>query len=297
MLAEPLPTLKPAISVSSLQKMREELQESVRVLNKYAVRRWGREVDLQIEEDFPRELCVQREDLRQSIPGLGTRDDIEAARFMPLSDAVETLREMMSPQSSIGIPAKSMGEEQHPYRFERDGDVWRLQFDKERDTLKHRKGLKAIALLFEKPDKSIDALDLEGIGLAHAPRRQGDSDVLTKEVKEHYMEQIREINAQMEIARRRSRDKEYGELEKEKTAILKQLKAAAGITGKSKKLQAGNAAVAAHDRVEKAIKSARQRIAKNMPKLALHIQASIKPEGVSFAYHPGKASPDWKISY
>jgi hypothetical protein len=73
---------------------REELREHVDQLKEYALRRYARGLDLQTTEDIPRDLCLLREDLRRSIPGMGTVHDIDAALFLPLGEAVKALREV-----------------------------------------------------------------------------------------------------------------------------------------------------------------------------------------------------------
>jgi hypothetical protein len=186
----------------------------------------------------------------------------------------------------------------HPYLFERDGEVWRLRFKVKRGTLRNRKGLRCIAQLLEKPDRGIDALDLEEVEANRVPRRQADGNVLTEEVKAKFKERLDEIQREKEVAANSGDDAEYERLEREEDGILKQLRAMAGTKGRSRRLQAGNAAVAAHDRVEKAIRSAREKIVDaGMRELADHLKSAIKPEGVSFAYRPGIPTPEWKVSY
>src|SRR5262249_50553363 len=66
--------------------------EHVRQLKKFAMEQWRRELDLQTLEDIPKILCTLRDDLQIKIEGLGTFDDLDAALFLPLSEAVKTLR-------------------------------------------------------------------------------------------------------------------------------------------------------------------------------------------------------------
>jgi hypothetical protein len=186
----------------------------------------------------------------------------------------------------------------HPYLFERDGNIWRLRFGGRGGSLTNSKGLRCAVRLLEKPNQPIDALVLEGVEAKRVPRRQVDDDVLTEEAKAEFKERLDEIQGEKESATNSGNDAEYERLEKEEEDILKQLQAKAGTKGRSRKLQAGNAAVAAHDRVEKAIKSAREKIAEaGMRELADHLKSAIKSEGVSFAYRPGGLAPEWKVSY
>jgi hypothetical protein len=130
------------------------------------------------------------------------------------------------------------------------------------------------------------------------PRQQTDDDVLTEEAKAEFKERLGEIQGDKESAANSGNDAEFERLEKEEEYILKELQAMAGTKGRSRKLRAGNAAITAHDRVEKAIRAAREKIAEaGMCDLADHLKSTIKPEGVSFAYRPGSPAPDWKISY
>jgi pyrimidine deaminase RibD-like protein len=79
---------------TALEKMPPAVQasllESIVRLEWYAIQRWGRGLDLQTSEDLPRELFRLRDDLRLTIPGLGTFDDIDAACALPVGEAVET---------------------------------------------------------------------------------------------------------------------------------------------------------------------------------------------------------------
>ncbi len=76
------------------------LREGILRLERYALQRWGRGLNLQTTEDIPRELCRLRDDLRPSIPGLGSYDDLDAAYALPLSEAVETLGNVRPSQGS-----------------------------------------------------------------------------------------------------------------------------------------------------------------------------------------------------
>ena len=56
--------------------MYADLREGITALKGYALRRWNRGLDRQTTEDIASDLCVLRPDLRKTIPGLGTHDDI-----------------------------------------------------------------------------------------------------------------------------------------------------------------------------------------------------------------------------
>jgi hypothetical protein len=77
---------------------RDILRDGVAQLERYALQRWGRRLDLQTVEDIACDLCKLRDDLRVSIPGLATYDDLDAAFALPLTEAVGTLR-------SVAVPA------------------------------------------------------------------------------------------------------------------------------------------------------------------------------------------------
>jgi hypothetical protein len=70
----------------------DALAAGIEELRAYSLRRWGRGLDLQTTEDIAGDLCVLRPDCRQAIPGLGTFNDPDAAFFLPLAEALETLR-------------------------------------------------------------------------------------------------------------------------------------------------------------------------------------------------------------
>jgi hypothetical protein len=124
------------------------------------------------------------------------------------------------------------------------------------------------------------------------PRQQTDDDVLTEETKAEFKQRLDEIQVEKEAAANGGNDAEYERLGKEEDDILKQLKAMAGTKGRSRKFQAGNAAIAAHDRVEKAIRAAREKIAEaGMGDLADHLKSTIKPEGVPTACTPPRTLP------
>ena len=86
---------------------REMLLDGIVRLERYALQRWGRGLDLQTIEDIPRELCKLRGDLRPSIPGLGTYDDLDAAYAMPLSEAVVTLADLRPCEEAETSPANT----------------------------------------------------------------------------------------------------------------------------------------------------------------------------------------------
>src|SRR5438270_861905 len=54
----------------------ESLRQAVFLLERYTIQRWGQGINLQTSEDLPQDICRLRPDLRRSIPGLGTYDDL-----------------------------------------------------------------------------------------------------------------------------------------------------------------------------------------------------------------------------
>jgi hypothetical protein len=128
-------------SLSTLTpELQEELRESIRVLNEYTERRWNRGIDAQTAEDIPQLLCKLRSDLRQSIPGIGTVDDIDVALFMPLSEAVKTLREVMNQQPNAGKTTDQQ-EERTPSPVHKNGQAQTLD-------------VRALALFFADKNRS-----------------------------------------------------------------------------------------------------------------------------------------------
>jgi hypothetical protein len=81
--------------------------ESVRLLGKFALLHYGRELDRQTEEDIPKLLCGLRDDLQLRIEGLGEFPDLDAALFLPLTEAVETLRKV--PQRAVATESPQAG--------------------------------------------------------------------------------------------------------------------------------------------------------------------------------------------
>jgi pyrimidine deaminase RibD-like protein len=77
------------------------LRDSIFLLERYTIQRWGQGINLQTSEDLDRELCRLRDDLRQSIPGLGTYYDLDAAYALPLSEAVRTLGDVRPFEGSV----------------------------------------------------------------------------------------------------------------------------------------------------------------------------------------------------
>ncbi|WP_435122332.1 ATP-binding protein [Micromonospora tulbaghiae] len=178
--------------------------------------------------------------------------------------------------------------------FRPDGPVWRLAYDGVVVHLPDAKGLHDLRLLLSRPGADVPAVELldptAGPELV-AARRLGADPVLDDEAKARYRRHPRRLDDEIDRAAARDDGRRLAELDAERAALLDQLRAAAGLAGRSRRL--GDQAERARKAVTGRIRDSLRRIDERHPALAAHLRESVTTGG-AYRYRPAEPVP-WRL--
>lgn len=196
-------------------------------------------------------------------------------------------------------PTKSNGEEPPPadageatetgavFRF--DGQVWVLSYLGRTVHLPDAKGLRDLQVLLGNPGNGISAVDLvnpEGDTAVQASRRLGGDPVLDAQARSDYRERLAQLDDQIERALQRHDDQRAAELDRERLALITELRRAVGLGGRPRTL--GNEAERARKTVTARLRATLRRIEDHHPELGEHLRAAIST-GSTCRYQPRTA--------
>ncbi|MEU0154376.1 AAA family ATPase [Micromonospora fulviviridis] len=178
--------------------------------------------------------------------------------------------------------------------FRRDGAVWRLAYAGTVTHLPDAKGLHDLRLLLGRPGVDVPAVELldpaAGPELV-AARRLGGDPVLDDEAKARYRQHLRRLDDEIDRAAVRGDDSRLAALDAERAALLDQLRAAAGLAGRSRRL--GDQAERARKAVTARIRDTLRRIDERHPALGAHLRESVAT-GSTCRYLPREPVP-WRL--
>ncbi|MEH0827928.1 ATPase, partial [Micromonospora sp. CPCC 205714] len=156
------------------------------------------------------------------------------------------------------------------------------------------KGLHDLRLLLSRPGADVPAVELldpaAGPELV-AARRLGADPVLDDEAKARYRRHLRRLDDEIDRAAARDDGRRLAELDAERAALLDQLRAAAGLAGRSRRL--GDQAERARKAVTGRIRDSLRRIDERHPALAAHLRESVTTGGAC-RYRPAEPVP-WRL--
>ncbi|GII56684.1 helix-turn-helix transcriptional regulator [Planotetraspora thailandica] len=172
--------------------------------------------------------------------------------------------------------------------FRRDGDVWSLGFAGRTVHLPDAKGLRDLHQLLSHPGADLPAvrlLDPEAGPLLVAARRLGADPVLDEEAKAGYRSRLDRLDEEIDRAARLGDDRKAAELDREREALLAELRSAAGLGGRDRRL--GDESERARKTVSARIRDALRRLDRVHPELAAHLRAAVST-GTTCRYEPGQ---------
>lgn len=179
--------------------------------------------------------------------------------------------------------------------FRRDGAVWRLAYGGTVAHLPDAKGLRDLRLLLSRPGVDVPAVELldpaAGPELV-AARRLGGDPVLDDEAKARYRRHLQRLDDEIDRSAARGDDRKVAALDAERTALLAELRAAAGLAGRTRRL--GGEAERARKAVTARIRDTLRRLDDRHPALAEHLRATVST-GSSCRYLPTEPVP-WRLS-
>ncbi|MEU4470275.1 AAA family ATPase [Micromonospora sp. NPDC023888] len=180
------------------------------------------------------------------------------------------------------------------YEFRRDGPVWRLGYAGSVVHLPDAKGLRDLHLLLSRPGSDLPAVELldpaAGPELV-AARRMGADPVLDDEAKARYRQHLARLDEEIDRAAARDDDRKVAALDVERGALLDELRAAAGLAGRSRRL--GDEAERARKTVTARIRDTLRKLDERHPALAGHLRESVST-GTTCRYLPPEPLP-WRL--
>ncbi|MCG5442322.1 AAA family ATPase [Micromonospora sp. NIE79] len=180
------------------------------------------------------------------------------------------------------------------YEFRRDGPVWQLAYDGVVVHLPDAKGLHDLHLLLSRPGSDVPAVELldpaAGPELV-AARRMGADPVLDDEAKARYRRHLARLDEEIDRAAARDDDRKVSKLDAERGALLDELRAAAGLAGRSRRL--GDEAERARKTVTARIRDTLRKLDDRHPALASHLRDAVST-GTTCRYLPPNPLP-WQL--
>ncbi|MFE6701717.1 ATP-binding protein [Streptomyces sp. NPDC057718] len=181
-----------------------------------------------------------------------------------------------------------------PAEFRRNGPVWQLRWDGVTVHVPDAKGLRDLHSLLGLPGADVPAVQLlapEGGDLVIAAGQLGGDPVLDEEAKRRYKEHLARLDAEIDAAAARDDTRLVEQYDRERQALLDELRTAAGLGGRTRRL--GDQTERARKTVTARIRDTLRKLDTLHPALAAHLKASVTT-GTTCAYRPEHA-PDWRL--
>ncbi|MFY0511358.1 ATP-binding protein [Streptomyces anulatus] len=194
--------------------------------------------------------------------------------------------------ASVGAPAGTRAVPSAEFR--RNGPVWQLRWDGVTVHVPDAKGLRDLHSLLGLPGADVPAVQLlapEGGDLVVAAGQLGGDPVLDEEAKRRYKEHLARLDAEIDRAAARDDARGVEKYDRERQALLDQLRSAAGLGGRTRRL--GDQTERARKTVTARIRDTLRKLDTLHPALAAHLKASVTT-GTTCAYRP-EHSPDWRL--
>ncbi|WBB57796.1 AAA family ATPase [Streptomyces sp. WMMC500] len=179
--------------------------------------------------------------------------------------------------------------------FRYDGRVWTLTYAGRTVHLPDAKGLRDLHTLLGAPGTDVPAVRLlnpEGGEEVVAAHRMGGDPLLDAEAKSRYRSRLELLDEEIDHATATGDDTRAAAYDRERAALLEELRAAAGLAGRTRRL--GDEAERARKAVGARIRDALRKIANGHPDLAAHLRQSLST-GTTCTYHPPDPPPAWRL--
>lgn len=174
--------------------------------------------------------------------------------------------------------------------FQRRGDYWHISFDGATTTLKDSVGFVYIARLLMEQRREIPAITLLSIRTGIDPRVASGSsgETLDDETRRQYGQRYPDLLEELDLAKKNCDDGLVAKLEREKEMIEKQIAAAYGLGGRSRRSTDVNRV---RTNVTMAVRRGIEQISRKHQSLGRHLDSSIS-SGFMFCYSP-EQDVDW----
>jgi AAA ATPase domain len=231
-----------------------------------------------------------RAGLADALAGRDAPGDAEAARALRGAVAAEAAQLAMRQvvERLGGGAGTAAGRPAPAPEFRREGVVWRLGYGGRVVHLPDAKGLRDLHLLLSRPGTDVPAVELldpaAGPELV-AARRMGGDPVLDEAAKASYRRRLAELDEAIDQAVGRAEDAGAAVLDSERAALLEELRAAAGLAGRTRRL--GDEAERARKTVTARIRDTLRRLDRRHPELAAHLRETVST-GTACRYAPAQ---------
>lgn len=176
--------------------------------------------------------------------------------------------------------------------FRRDGAVWALAFGGRAVHVPDAKGLRDLHTLLSRPGTDFPAVRLlapDGGETAVAARAMGGDPVLDERAKAEYRRRLDQLDQEIDRAGELGDDARAAAYDRERQALLDELRTAAGLGGRTRRL--GDEAERARKTVTARIRDTLRKLDALHPELAAHLRQSVTT-GSTCAYRPELADDD-----
>ncbi|MGY1617298.1 ATP-binding protein [Geodermatophilus sp. SYSU D00691] len=170
----------------------------------------------------------------------------------------------------------------------RDGEVWRIRFGSASAHLRDSKGLADLHTLLTRAGTDVHVLELAGAGLVE----RDSGSLLDAAARAAYRRRLQELDADEAAARDDGDLGRLQRLDEERTALVGELRRAAGLAGRSRSLGSGTTE-RARKTVTSRLREAIHRIDTVLPELGAHLDRSVLT-GTSCRYDPAPGV-DWEL--
>lgn len=156
------------------------------------------------------------------------------------------------------------------------------------------KGLRDLHTLLSHPGDDLSAvtlLDPAGGEMVIAARGFGGDPVLDDEAKARYRRRLDRLDEEIDRAAELGDDRRAAEFSRERAALLDELRTAAGLGGRTRRL--GDEAERARKTVTARIRDSLRKLAALHPELAAHLRESVTT-GAHCSYRP-RRPVDWQL--
>lgn len=212
----------------------------------------------------------------------GVRKDADEVGMRHISSAVAEI-----------FPAQLDSGKNGSGQFWSDGSVWTLGYAGRVAHLPDAKGLRDLHLLLGSPGREVSAAELiNPASLVRAAEQSGADLVLDERAREEYRTRLAQLDEQIERAVHGRRDQRAAELDRERAALIEELRTATGRGGRARKL--GETGERARKTVTARIRDTLRRIESNHPELGEHLRASVRT-GLTCHYQPVRPVR-WQLS-
>jgi tetratricopeptide (TPR) repeat protein len=183
-----------------------------------------------------------------------------------------------APTPAAGLPVVSR------FHLERDGEVWVCECGSSTFRLRDSRGMRMLARLVAAPGREIHALDLMGASLGEQAVDSGDcGEALDPQARDEYRQRLQSLREQLEEAEGRH-DLAAAEAAREEIDLLSaELSRAFGLGGRARRT--GSNVERARVNVQRRLKHALERIAKECPAAGKHLDWAIRT-GSFCSYQP-----------